>query len=226
MEWVRSTGGEMRKLKIAPHLDDLGPALISALMPGRRKEVSEATEDIEQIKEDWLVGNAVVAFVGALLMAQGVGTFGRRECHTHPQLDGSNVSPGCNPRHSGSSRNLVVRSCSGLDSTSASVVGHSSSISLLPDSPPNIVGVAFVDYARVEYRFGGSIWSDRAVGRTLAEDFEGMGSVAAPIMAVLRPKKAWPSLGDLAESPSTDAQTGPLMVGTARRTAPISSDVP
>ena len=26
---------------------------------------------------------------------------------------------------------------------------------------------------------------------TLAEDFEGMGSVAAPIMAVLRPKKAW-----------------------------------
>ena len=60
-------------------------------------------------------------------------------------------------------------------------------------------------YARVEYRFGGSIWSDRAVGRTLAEDFEGMGSVAAPIMAVLRPKKAWRSLGDLAESPSTDA---------------------
>ena len=34
--------------------------------------MSEATEDIEQIKEDWLVGNAVVAFVGALLMAQAL----------------------------------------------------------------------------------------------------------------------------------------------------------
>ena len=45
-------------------------------------------------------------------------------------------------------------------------------------------------------------------------------------MAVLRPKKAWRSLGDLAESPSTDAQTGPLMVGTARRTAPISLTCP
>ena len=30
----------------------------------------DARIDIEQIKEDWLVGNAVVAFVGALLMAQ------------------------------------------------------------------------------------------------------------------------------------------------------------
>ena len=32
--------------------------------------MSEAKIDIEQIKEEWLVGNAVVAFVGALLMAQ------------------------------------------------------------------------------------------------------------------------------------------------------------
>ena len=30
----------------------------------------DARIDIEQIKEEWLVGNAVVAFVGALLMAQ------------------------------------------------------------------------------------------------------------------------------------------------------------
>ena len=32
--------------------------------------MSEARVDVEQIKEEWLVGNAVVAFVGALLMAQ------------------------------------------------------------------------------------------------------------------------------------------------------------
>ena len=32
--------------------------------------MSEAKIDVERIKEDWLVGNAVVAFVGALLMAQ------------------------------------------------------------------------------------------------------------------------------------------------------------
>ena len=32
--------------------------------------MSEARVDVEQIKEDWLVGNAVVAFVGALLIAQ------------------------------------------------------------------------------------------------------------------------------------------------------------
>lgn len=32
--------------------------------------MSEERIDIEQIKEEWLVGNAVVAFVGALLMAQ------------------------------------------------------------------------------------------------------------------------------------------------------------
>ena len=32
--------------------------------------MSEAKIDIEQIKEEWLVGNAVVAFGGALLMAQ------------------------------------------------------------------------------------------------------------------------------------------------------------
>ena len=34
------------------------------------KEVGEVKIDVEQIKEEWLVGNAVVAFVGALLMAQ------------------------------------------------------------------------------------------------------------------------------------------------------------
>lgn len=33
----------------------------------------DARIDIEQIKEEWLVGNAVVAFVGALLMAQAWG---------------------------------------------------------------------------------------------------------------------------------------------------------
>ena len=32
--------------------------------------MSEARIDIERVKEEWLVGNAVVAFVGALLMAQ------------------------------------------------------------------------------------------------------------------------------------------------------------
>ena len=32
--------------------------------------MDEAKIDVEQIKEEWLVGNAVVAFVGALLMAQ------------------------------------------------------------------------------------------------------------------------------------------------------------
>ena len=32
--------------------------------------MGESTVDLEQIKEEWLVGNAVVAFVGALLMAQ------------------------------------------------------------------------------------------------------------------------------------------------------------
>ena len=32
--------------------------------------MSEARIDIEQIEEEWLVGNAVVAFVGALLMAK------------------------------------------------------------------------------------------------------------------------------------------------------------
>ena len=32
--------------------------------------MSEARVDVEQMKEEWLVGNAVVAFVGALLMAQ------------------------------------------------------------------------------------------------------------------------------------------------------------
>ena len=34
------------------------------------KEVDEAKIDMEQIKEEWLVGNAVVAFAGALLIAQ------------------------------------------------------------------------------------------------------------------------------------------------------------
>ena len=37
---------------------------------GEGEKVSEARVDVEQIKEEWLVGNAVVAFVGALLMAQ------------------------------------------------------------------------------------------------------------------------------------------------------------
>ena len=32
--------------------------------------MSEARVEVEQIKEEWLVGNSVVAFVGALLMAQ------------------------------------------------------------------------------------------------------------------------------------------------------------
>ena len=32
--------------------------------------MDEAKIDVERIKEEWLVGNAVVAFVGALLMAQ------------------------------------------------------------------------------------------------------------------------------------------------------------
>ena len=32
--------------------------------------MGKANVDLEQIKEEWLVGNAVVAFVGALLMAQ------------------------------------------------------------------------------------------------------------------------------------------------------------
>ena len=32
--------------------------------------MSESKVDLEQIKEEWLVGNSVVAFVGALLVAQ------------------------------------------------------------------------------------------------------------------------------------------------------------
>ena len=32
--------------------------------------MGESKVDLEQIKKEWLVGNAVVAFVGALLMAQ------------------------------------------------------------------------------------------------------------------------------------------------------------
>ncbi len=32
--------------------------------------MGESKVDLEQIKEEWLIGNAVVAFVGALLLAQ------------------------------------------------------------------------------------------------------------------------------------------------------------
>ena len=38
--------------------------------PYKEKGMSEERIDIEQIKEEWLVGSSVVAFVGALLMAQ------------------------------------------------------------------------------------------------------------------------------------------------------------
>ena len=44
-----------------------------------------------------------------------------------------------------------------------------SSAGLTPDSPPNIVGVAFVVLTgRVQCRFGGHIWSDRAEDRPWA----------------------------------------------------------
>ena len=45
---------------------------------------------------------------------------------------------------------------------------------------------------------------DSGVGRALAGVLAGIGSGPTPYIAVLRPKKAWPSLGDLAESPSID----------------------
>ena len=38
-------------------------------MPNEGEGVSEARVDMEQVKQDWLVSNSVVAFVGALLMA-------------------------------------------------------------------------------------------------------------------------------------------------------------
>ena len=45
---------------------------------------------------------------------------------------------------------------------------------------------------------------DSGVGRALAGVLAGIGSGPTPYIAVLRPKKAWLSLGDLAESPSID----------------------
>ena len=65
----------------------------------------------------------------------------------------------------------------------------------------NIVGVG------LQHVFGvyqGHVWSGRAVGRALADVFEGIGGAPTPIMAVVRPKEAWRGLGNLAELPSTD----------------------
>ena len=46
------------------------PEHAAAAANNRRPQSSPAIAVLEQIKEEWLVGNAVVAFVGALLMAQ------------------------------------------------------------------------------------------------------------------------------------------------------------
>ena len=50
----------------------------------------------------------------------------------------------------------------------------------------------------------GNACHDRASDRVSGAVFEGIGSGSLPIMAVLRPKKAWRGLGDWAESPSSD----------------------
>ena len=69
----------------------------------------------------------------------------------------------------------------------------------LPNSPPNIVGAAFVCLRPCS-------GVDSGVGGALAGVLAGIGSGPTPYIAVLRPKKAWPSLGDLAESPSIDGR--------------------
>ena len=54
-------------------------------MRDEEKGVSEASTNIERVKEEWLVGNSVVAFVGALLMAQ---TWGPSEARNEIPLLG------------------------------------------------------------------------------------------------------------------------------------------
>ena len=106
------------------------------------KEVGEVKIDMEQIKEEWLVSNAVVAFVGALLMAQGLGAIGQRQRTTHLERDSPNPSTGRDPRHDRISGELIVHPRPRLRDTTASVLGHSSSLSLL--AVPGVVDVGGV----------------------------------------------------------------------------------
>ena len=97
----------------------------------------------------------------------------------------------------------------------------------LPDSPPNIVGVAFVVLTgRVQCRFGGHIWSDRAEDRPWAMSMWVYSAYAPPIVAVVRPKKAWPGLATRLSRLQPLLYAGPLMPGTARQLSRISSAVP
>ena len=98
-----------------------------------------------------------------------------------------------------------------------------------PDSPPNIVGVAFVVLTgRVQCRFGGHIWSDRAEDRPWAMSMWVYSAYAGtPIVAVVRPKKAWPGLATRLSRLQPLLYAGPLIPpGTARQLSRISSAVP
>ncbi len=95
-----------------------------------------------------------------------------------------------------------------------------------PNPPPKIVGVVFEGLQHVFGVDSDHLWSDRAVDGVSGDVFEDIDSARPPIMAVLRPKKAWPSLATRLSRLQTDTPCRTPMLDTARQPAPISSAAP